>query len=141
MFRRQLHDTFSCCALTCGLLLGVGCAGVLEAGSYALNSNKGKKERIGRLMLMHANNREDIKTAFAGDIVAIGGLKDIVTGTCLSSSLVPWTPPPTAWLACYKDAFVCVAMQIEILCTGGRGKQLRSAGGTPLLLHHRQLTA
>ena len=41
---------------------------------------QGKKERIGRLMLMHANNREDIKEAFAGDIVAIGGLKDVVTG-------------------------------------------------------------
>ncbi len=50
-------------------------SGVLEAGTYALNANKGKKERIGRLMLMHANNREDIKYAFAGDIVAIGGLK------------------------------------------------------------------
>jgi len=55
-------------------------SGKLEAGTYALNSNKGKKERIGRLMLMHANNREDIKEAFAGDIVAIGGLKDVVTG-------------------------------------------------------------
>lgn len=50
-------------------------SGKLEAGTYALNSNKGKKERIGRLMLMHANNREDIKTAFTGDIIAIGGLK------------------------------------------------------------------
>jgi hypothetical protein len=41
-------------------------SGKLDAGTYALNSNKGKKERIGRLMLMHANNREDIKSAFAG---------------------------------------------------------------------------
>ena len=57
-------------------------SGTLEAGSYALNSNKNKKERIGRLMMMHANNREDIKVAFAGDIVAIGGLKDVVTGGC-----------------------------------------------------------
>lgn len=56
------------------------CSGKLEAGTYALNANKGKKERIGRLMLMHANNREDIKAAFAGDIVAIGGLKEVVTG-------------------------------------------------------------
>lgn len=61
----------SCCVL---------CSGKLEAGTYALNANKGKKERIGRLMLMHANNREDIKAAFAGDIVAIGGLKEVVTG-------------------------------------------------------------
>lgn len=50
-------------------------SGKLESGSYCLNSNKGKKERIGRLMIMHANNREDIKTAYAGDIIAIGGLK------------------------------------------------------------------
>jgi elongation factor G len=55
-------------------------SGKLEAGTYAMNANKGKKERIGRLMLMHANNREDIKAAFAGDIVAIGGLKEVITG-------------------------------------------------------------
>ena len=55
-------------------------SGKMEAGTYVYNPNKGKKERIGRLMLMHANNREDIKEAFAGDIVAIGGLKDVVTG-------------------------------------------------------------
>jgi translation elongation factor EF-G len=59
------------------------CSGTLTAGTYALNANKGKKERIGRLMLMHANNREDIKAAFAGDIVAIGGLKEVVTGEWL----------------------------------------------------------
>ena len=55
-------------------------SGTLEAGTYALNSNKGKKERIGRLLMMHANNREDIKAGFAGDIVAIAGLKDVVPG-------------------------------------------------------------
>eukprot|EP00877_Chromochloris_zofingiensis_P006859 jgi/Chrzof1/2426/Cz11g15050.t1 len=64
-------------------------SGKLEAGSYALNANKGKKERIGRVMLMHANNREDIKTAFAGDIVAIGGLKDVVTGETLCDDKAP----------------------------------------------------
>ncbi|KAG2435033.1 hypothetical protein HYH02_012030 [Chlamydomonas schloesseri] len=64
-------------------------SGVLEAGSYALNSNKNKKERIGRLMMMHANNREDIKAAFAGDIVAIGGLKDVVTGETLCDDKAP----------------------------------------------------
>ena len=57
-------------------------AGTLEVGTYMYNPTKGKKERIGRLMMMHANNREDVKVAFAGDIVAIGGLKDIVTGAC-----------------------------------------------------------
>jgi elongation factor G len=50
-------------------------SGVLEAGSYALNAVKGKKERIGRLMQMHANSRDDIKEARTGDIVAIAGLK------------------------------------------------------------------
>ena len=50
-------------------------SGKLETGTYALNANKGKKERIGRIMIMHANNREDVKNAFAGDIIAIGGLK------------------------------------------------------------------
>jgi elongation factor G len=64
-------------------------SGKLESGSYALNSNKGKKERIGRLMVMHANNREDVKTAFAGDIIAIGGLKDVITGETLCDEKAP----------------------------------------------------
>ncbi|KAK1285833.1 hypothetical protein QJS10_CPB20g01489 [Acorus calamus] len=58
-------------------------AGKLTAGSYVLNSNKGKKERIGRLLEMHANSREDVKTALAGDIVALAGLKDTITGETL----------------------------------------------------------
>ncbi|KAF6266369.1 chloroplast elongation factor G [Scenedesmus sp. NREL 46B-D3] len=64
-------------------------SGKLEAGSYALNANKGKKERIGRLMMMHANNREDVKAAFAGDIVAIGGLKEVITGETLCDDKQP----------------------------------------------------
>lgn len=64
-------------------------SGTLEAGSYVLNGNKGKKERVGRLMLMHANNREDIKMGFAGDIVAIGGLKDVITGETLCDEKAP----------------------------------------------------
>ena len=63
-------------------------SGKMEAGTYVYNPNKGKKERIGRLMLMHANNREDIKEAFAGDIVAIGGLKDVVTGRWAYGGLI-----------------------------------------------------
>jgi len=58
-------------------------SGVLESGSYALNSVKGKRERIGRMLLMHANSREDIKEARAGDIVALVGLKDTTTGDTL----------------------------------------------------------
>ncbi|XP_073309840.1 elongation factor G-2, chloroplastic [Primulina huaijiensis] len=58
-------------------------AGKLAAGSYVLNANKGKKERIGRLLEMHANSREDIKVALTGDIVALAGLKDTITGETL----------------------------------------------------------
>ena len=58
-------------------------SGVLESGTYAYNSVKGKKERIGRLLQMHANSREDVKDAVTGDIVAIAGLKDTTTGDTL----------------------------------------------------------
>ena len=58
-------------------------SGKLEAGSTLLNSTRDKKERVGRMLLMHANNREDIKEAYAGDIVALAGLKDVRTGDTL----------------------------------------------------------
>jgi elongation factor G len=58
-------------------------SGRLESGSYVVNSVKDKKERIGRMLLMHANNREEIKEASAGDIVALVGLKDTTTGETL----------------------------------------------------------
>ncbi len=58
-------------------------SGVLESGSYVQNTVKGKRERIGRMLLMHANNREEIKEAYAGDIVALVGLKDTTTGDTL----------------------------------------------------------
>jgi elongation factor G len=61
-------------------------AGVLLAGTGLLNSTKDKKERIGRILLMHANNREDIKEARTGDIVALAGLKDTTTGDTLCDS-------------------------------------------------------
>ena len=64
-------------------------SGKLEAGSYLLNSTKNKKERIGRMLLMHSNNREEIKEAFAGDIVALVGLKDTTTGDTLCDPLKP----------------------------------------------------
>jgi len=64
-------------------------SGVMSAGSYVFNSVKGKKERIGRLLEMHANEREDIKTARTGDIVAIGGLKDTTTGDTLCDQSAP----------------------------------------------------
>ncbi|MFC7052649.1 elongation factor G [Hansschlegelia quercus] len=62
-------------------------SGKLEAGSTLLNSTRDKKERVGRMLLMHANNREDIKEAYAGDIVALAGLKDVRTGDTLCDPL------------------------------------------------------
>ncbi len=59
-------------------------SGKLEAGSSVMNTVKGKRERVGRMLLMHSNNREEIKEAFAGDIVAVVGLKDTTTGDTLS---------------------------------------------------------
>jgi elongation factor G len=58
-------------------------SGKLESGTGVLNSTKERKERVGRMLLMHANNREDIKEAYAGDIVALAGLKDVRTGDTL----------------------------------------------------------
>ncbi len=58
-------------------------SGSLKAGSYVYNSTKGKKERIGRLLLMHANKREEVDEVFAGDIAAAVGLKDTGTGETL----------------------------------------------------------
>jgi elongation factor G len=58
-------------------------SGVLQTGTGVINSTKDRKERIGRMLLMHANNREDIKEAYAGDIVALAGLKDVRTGDTL----------------------------------------------------------
>ena len=55
-------------------------SGVLNKGDTVLNSTKSKKERIGRMMMMHSINREEIEEAFAGDIIALAGLKDTTTG-------------------------------------------------------------
>lgn len=58
-------------------------SGTLEAGSYVYNSTKGKKERIGRILMMHANKREEVDSVSAGDIAAAVGLKDTTTGDTL----------------------------------------------------------
>ncbi|WP_046865358.1 elongation factor G [Microvirga massiliensis] len=58
-------------------------SGKVESGASLLNSTRDKRERVGRMLLMHANNREDVKEAFAGDIVALAGLKDVRTGDTL----------------------------------------------------------
>ena len=58
-------------------------SGVLDAGSYVLNSMKERRERVGRMLMMHANDREDVKEARAGDIIALAGLKGTTTGDTL----------------------------------------------------------
>ena len=64
-------------------------SGKLESGTGVMNSTKERKERVGRMLLMHANNREDIKEAFSGDIVALAGLKEVRTGDTLCDSQKP----------------------------------------------------
>ncbi|HEX7042018.1 MAG TPA: elongation factor G [Patescibacteria group bacterium] len=64
-------------------------SGKVEAGSYIYNATKGITERVGRILLMHANNREEIKEAYAGEIVALVGLKDTITGDTLCDEKSP----------------------------------------------------
>ncbi|MEL6119045.1 MAG: elongation factor G [Pseudomonadota bacterium] len=64
-------------------------SGTLSKGDTIQNSTKGKKERIGRMMMMHSNNREEIEEAFAGDIIALAGLKDTTTGDTLCDQKEP----------------------------------------------------
>ena len=64
-------------------------SGKLESASPVMNSVKDKKEKVGRMLLMHANDREDIKEAYAGDIVALVGLKDTTTGDTLCAPNAP----------------------------------------------------
>ncbi len=64
-------------------------SGTLDAGSYVLNATKGKKERIGRILLMHANHREELAKVYSGDIAAAVGLKDTTTGDTLCDEANP----------------------------------------------------
>ena len=64
-------------------------SGKLEKGDSFLNSTKGKKERVGRMMIMHSNDRDEISEAFSGDIIALGGLKDTTTGDTLCAVNAP----------------------------------------------------
>ena len=64
-------------------------SGTLSSGSYIYNSTKGLKERVGRLLLMHANQREEVKEAYAGEIIAIVGLKGTITGDTLCDEAFP----------------------------------------------------
>jgi elongation factor G len=64
-------------------------SGTLKSGSYTLNSTRGSKERVGRIMRMHANKREDIDAAAAGEIVAVAGLKQVTTGDTICEESRP----------------------------------------------------
>jgi elongation factor G len=64
-------------------------SGTLSKGDNMMNSTKGNKERVGRMMMMHSNDREEIAEAFAGDIIALGGLKNTTTGDTLCSQADP----------------------------------------------------
>ena len=64
-------------------------SGTLKSGSYVYNSTKGKRERVGRILRMHANHREEIEEVFAGDIAAAVGLKDTTTGDTLCAENRP----------------------------------------------------
>ncbi len=64
-------------------------SGTLTKGETLLNSTKGRKERVGRMMMMHSNDREEITEAFAGDIIALAGLKDTTTGDTLCATSEP----------------------------------------------------
>ena len=64
-------------------------SGSLKKGDSILNSTKGKKERVGRMMMMHSNNREEIEEAFAGDIVALAGMKETTTGDTICDVAKP----------------------------------------------------
>ena len=64
-------------------------SGKLSKGDSLMNSTKGKRERVGRMMMMHSNNREEIEEAFAGDIVALAGMKETTTGDTICDPLNP----------------------------------------------------
>ncbi|MEM0977877.1 MAG: elongation factor G [Pseudomonadota bacterium] len=64
-------------------------SGTMKKGDSLMNTTKGKQERVGRMMMMHSNNREEIEEAFAGDIIALAGLKDTTTGDTLSAKNDP----------------------------------------------------
>ncbi|HEX8186129.1 MAG TPA: elongation factor G, partial [Blastocatellia bacterium] len=64
-------------------------SGTLKSGSYTLNSTRGSRERVGRIMRMHANKREDIEAASAGEIVAVAGLKQVTTGDTICEESRP----------------------------------------------------
>ena len=83
-------------------------SGVVESGSYVQNTVKEKRERVGRMLLMHANSREEIKEARAGDIVAFAGLKDTTTGDTLCD------PTPSAQVILERMEFPEPVIEVAV---------------------------
>ncbi|MCA1910146.1 MAG: elongation factor G [Magnetospirillum sp.] len=83
-------------------------SGVVEAGSYVQNTVKEKRERVGRMLLMHANSREEVKEARAGDIVAFAGLKDTTTGDTLCD------PTPSALVVLERMEFPEPVIEVAV---------------------------
>jgi elongation factor G len=92
-------------------------SGTVSTKDSVLNSTSGKKESIGRMLLMHANNREEIKEANAGDIVALVGLKDVTTGETLCDPLKPIILAPIcqALFPSFHDQLLFLAQQQLLL--------------------------
>ena len=67
-------------------------SGILNTGSYVLNATNGKKERVGRILQMHANQRKELEAVYSGDIAAAVGLKNTVTGDTLCDESAPSYP-------------------------------------------------
>jgi elongation factor G len=84
-------------------------SGTLDAGSYVLNASKGKKERVGRILLMHADKREEIKTVYAGNIAAAVGLKVTTTG----DSLTDLDQPVILESMYFPDPVISVAVEAK----------------------------
>src|SRR2546427_7391497 len=97
-------------------------AGVMSTGSYVYNSVKGKKERIGRLLKMHANKREEIKEVYAGDIAAAVGLRDTTTGDTLCDE----TRPIVLERMQFPDPVISIAIEPKT-----KADQERLGGGPP----------
>ena len=105
-------------------------SGVLEAGTYALCANKGRKERIGRLLMMHANNREDIKVARTGDIIAVAGLKDVITGETLCDEKQPIMLERME----FPGALTCTPVRLPLIFLHPHGMILYTQGSLFLVL-------
>jgi elongation factor G len=97
-------------------------SGVMNKGDSVLNSTKNRKERIGRMMMMHSNNREEIEEAFAGDIIALAGLKETTTG----DTLCDIKEPVILETMTFPDPVIEIAVEPKT-----KGDQEKNVAGSP----------